>query len=102
MVVATRNHPSASLDGFLQPGAFVRFREASVQYSLSPNLSQRLFKSRAVSFLFTGRNLMRWTNYRGVDPENDYQVTTGADAAGGDFQGLGLPTYYVFRVNINR
>ncbi len=102
MVVATRNHPSASLDGFLQKGDFARFREASIQYSLSPALSQRLFKSRAVSFLFTGRNLARWTEYRGVDPENDYQVTTGADAAGGDFQGIGLPTYYVFRVNINR
>lgn len=68
MVVATRNHPSASLDGFLQKGDFARFREASIQYSLSPALSQRLFKSRAVSFLFTGRNLARWTEYRGSTP----------------------------------
>ena len=102
MVVATRNHPSASLDGFLQDGAFARFREMTVQYNLSPDLSQRLFKSRAVSVLLTGRNLALWTKYRGVDPENDYQVTTGADAAGGDLQGLGLPSYYILRVNINR
>ena len=102
MVVATRNHPSASLDGFMQKGDFIRFREATVQYNLSPSLSQRVFRSRAVSLLLTGRNLARWTQYRGVDPENDYQVTTGADTPGGDFQGLGLPTYYILRVNINR
>ncbi|MCC6931293.1 MAG: SusC/RagA family TonB-linked outer membrane protein [Gemmatimonadaceae bacterium] len=102
MVVATRDHPSASLDGFLQKGDFVRFRELTVQYSLSQDWSQRFFKSRAVSVLLTGRNLARWTAYRGVDPENDYQVTAGVDTPGGDFQGLGLPSYYILRVNINR
>lgn len=102
MVVATRNHPSATLDGFFQKGDFVRFRELTVQYNLGPNLSQKLLRSRAVSVMLTGRNVARWTDYRGVDPENDFQVTTGADAAGGDFQTLGLPSYYILRVNINR
>jgi len=102
MVVATRNHPAATLDGFFQKGDFVRFRELTLSYNLGPSLSSKLFKSRSVSVLVTGRNVARWTDYRGVDPENDYQVTTGADAAGGDFQTLGLPSYYILRVNINR
>lgn len=102
MVVATRNHPAKTLDGFFQPGEFVRFREFTLQYTLSPSLAQRLFKSRGVSVLLTGRNLARWTDYRGVDPENDYQVTTGADNPGGDFQTLGIPSYYILRFNINR
>jgi hypothetical protein len=46
--------------------------------------------------------MARWTDYRGVDPENDYQLTTGADNPGGDFQTLGIPTYYILRVNVNR
>jgi TonB-linked SusC/RagA family outer membrane protein len=102
MVVATRNHPSASLDGFLQPGEFVRFREATIQYTLSPELASRLFKSRGVSFVLSGRNVARWTDYRGVDPESDFNLTTGTDNAGGDFQTIGLPSYYILRVNINR
>ncbi|MCC6318380.1 MAG: SusC/RagA family TonB-linked outer membrane protein [Gemmatimonadaceae bacterium] len=102
MVVATRNHPAATLDGFFQDGELLRFRELTVQYTLAPSLSQRLFKSRGVSVLLTGRNIAKWTKYRGVDPENDYQLTTGADSPGGDFQTLGLPSYYILRVNINR
>ncbi|MBK6488293.1 MAG: SusC/RagA family TonB-linked outer membrane protein [Gemmatimonadetes bacterium] len=102
MVVATRNHPAATLDGFFQKGDFLRFREMTVQYNLGPDLSQKLFRSRSVSVLVTGRNIARWTDYRGVDPENDYQVTTGADSPGGDFQTLGIPSYYILRVNINR
>lgn len=102
MVVATRNHPAATLDGFLQKGDFARFREMTLQYNFSPDLSQRLFRSRAVSVLLTGRNVARWTDYRGVDPESDYNITTGTDNAGGDFQSIGLPSYYIVRVNINR
>lgn len=102
MVVATRNNPAATLDGFFQPGAFVRLRELTVQYNLGAELSQKLFRSRSVSVLLTGRNVARWTDYRGVDPENDYQVTTGADAAGGDFQTIGIPSYYILRFNLSR
>lgn len=104
MAVASRNLPSSLItnDGYFQPGAFVRLREVTLQYSLSPSMAERLFKSRGVSVVLTGRNLARWTDYRGVDPENDYQLTTGADNPGGDFQTLGIPTYYILRVNINR
>jgi len=102
MVVATRNHPSRTLDGFFQDGDFVRLREITLQYSLSPDLAQRLFRSRGVSLVLTGRNVGVWTDYRGVDPENSYNITTGSDAAGGDFQTLGIPSYYILRVNVNR
>jgi TonB-linked SusC/RagA family outer membrane protein len=102
MVVATRNHPSRTLDGFFQEGDFLRLRELTLQYSLSPDMAQRLFRSRGVSFVLTGRNVARWTDYRGVDPENDYNLTTGADNPGGDFQTIGIPSYYILRVNINR
>ena len=104
MAVASRNLPSTLItnDGYFQDGAFVRLRELTLQYSLSEALAQRLFKSRGVSFVLTGRNIARWTDYRGVDPENDYNLTTGADNPGGDFQTLGIPTYYILRVNVNR
>ncbi len=102
MVVATRNHPAATLDGFLQDGDFLRLREVTLQYSLSQDMAQRLFRSRGVSLVLTGRNVARWTDYRGVDPENDYNITTGTDNAGGDFQTVGIPSYYILRVNINR
>ncbi len=104
MAVASRNLPATLItnDGYFQKGDFVRLRELTMQYSLSAEMAQRLLRSRGVSFVLTGRNLARWTDYRGVDPENDYQLTTGADTPGGDFQTLGIPTYFIFRVNVNR
>jgi hypothetical protein len=100
MVVANRDHPSRTLDGFFQPGEFVRFRELSAVYNLSNDLASRLFRARGASIVATARNLKFWTDYRGVDPETEFNATTGSDAPS-EFQTLGPPTFWIFRVNLN-
>jgi TonB-linked SusC/RagA family outer membrane protein len=98
MVVATLNHPSKTLDGFFQDGDFVKLREASVRWSL-PTRVATLMKARNADMIFSGRNLGTWTKYRGVDPENNFQITDGSDA-GSDFQTIGLASYWTLRFNI--
>jgi hypothetical protein len=100
MVVATRDHPSRTLDGFFQDGDFVRFREISAIYNFSPSLASRFFRARGGSIVATARNLKFWTDYRGVDPETEFNGTEGSDAPS-EFQTLGPQTFWVLRVNLN-
>ena len=98
MVVATLNHPSKTLDGFYQDGDFVKLREMSVRWSL-PTRVATLMKARNADMIFSGRNLGTWSKYRGIDPENNYQLTDGSDA-GSDFQTIGLASYWTVRFNL--
>ena len=98
MVVATLNHPSKTLDGFYQDGAFLKLREASVRWSM-PTRVANLLKARNADMVFSGRNLGTWSKYRGIDPENNYQITDGSEA-GSDFQTIGLASYWTVRFNL--
>ena len=99
MVVATRDHPSKTLDGFLQPGAFIRLREISATFTASPEFARRVARGRTLSVTGSARNLARWTNYRGADPETDFTASQGGNAPS-DFQTIAPPSYFVFRVNL--
>ena len=54
MVVATRDHPSKTLDGFYQDGDFVKLREASVRFSLPSRVasSASISSPGVVRYLF--------------------------------------------------
>ena len=98
MVQATLTDPSKTLDGFFQPGAFVKWREASV----TANLPERLFAragAKSASLVFSARNLAKWTKYRGTDPESDFGVGEGGDAPS-EFQTFAQPTYFILRLNL--
>jgi hypothetical protein len=97
--IAANEHPARTLDGFFQPGAFVRLREMSVQYTMSPELASKLTGAKSLSVVFTGRNLYLKTKYRGTDPESGFN-TTGAGEAPQEFQTVGPPSYFIFRVNV--
>ena len=98
MVVAHLNHPTRSLDGFIQEGEFTKLREVSVRWTLPQRLVSGI-RARNADLVLSGRNLAVWTNYRGVDPENDYLATSGGDAPS-DFQTIGPASYWVFRINL--
>ena len=101
MVVATLNDPSHTLDGFFQPGAFVKWREVSATLTLPQAVAERV-RARNASLVFSARNLATWTKYRGTDPESDFAVgegTGGASDSPSEFQTFAQPTYFVFRFN---
>jgi TonB-linked SusC/RagA family outer membrane protein len=100
MVVATTQDPSRTLDGFFQPGSFVRFRELTATYTLPPNVASRYLRARSASVNFAARNLTIWTNYRGLDPDNDRLAGESGNAPPDEFQTLGIPAYFVVRLNL--
>jgi TonB-linked SusC/RagA family outer membrane protein len=98
MVVGTLNDPSQTLDGFFQPGAFIKLREISAQYTMPQSLATSL-KARTAALVLSVRNVAKWTKYRGVDPENDFTGASAVDAPA-DFQTFGAPTYFILRLNL--
>lgn len=97
--IAANEHSARTLDGFFQTGAFVRLREASVQYTFSNDMAKRLLRGRSLSAVLTARNLKLWTNYRGTDPESGFNTTAGTEAPS-EFQTIGPPSYLIMRFNI--
>lgn len=62
---------SANTPSYTQRATFVKLRELSVSYELSPHVTRSVFGGRAQSIRlqFAGRNLKTWTKYPGLDPE---------------------------------
>ena len=100
MVVATRDHPARTLDGFFQPGTFWRWRELTATYTLPENWAGRYLRSRSASVNVAARNIAVWTKYRGIDPEVDRLAGSSNNAPPEEFQTLGLPSYFTFRLNL--
>ena len=100
MVVATRDHPSKTLDGFYQPGSFVKLREVSATFTPSPEFARRYVRARTFSVTASGRNLALWTNYRGADPETDFTASEAGENTPSDFQTVAPPSYFVIRLNV--
>ena len=98
MVVAAIYSPLKSLDGYYQPGAFVKWREATATLTLPHLIAQRM-RARDANLVFSARNLHLWTKYRGTDPESDFTATGGGDAPS-EFQTFGQPTLFQFRLNL--
>ena len=97
--IARLEHPANTLDGYFMEGAFVRLREVSLQYTLSPALAGRVLRGRSASLSVAGRNLGLWSNYLGTDPETAFNFTSGTDVPA-DFQTLAPPSFFVFRINV--
>ena len=100
MVVATRDNPVKTLDGFFQPGWFWKLREVTATYTLPSSFSDRIFRSREASLTFAARNLGTITNYRGVDPEIDRTAGDSGDTPD-EFQTLAPPSYFILRLNVH-
>lgn len=63
----------SSADGFTQAGyivdgTFLKLREASLTY-IAPEVWARALRATGMQISLTGRNLLKWTNYDGIDPE---------------------------------
>ncbi len=79
---------------FVEGGGYLKLREASVSYALSPSMLSSLRflgAGRTVKLALIGRNLKTWTKYSGFDPES---------SSNGDFNyridGFRYPSYRQF------
>jgi hypothetical protein len=97
MDVAAIYAPEKTLDGYFQPGAFIKWREATVTWDIPQQLISRT-RARNASLVFSARNIKLWTNYRGSDPESDFTATGGGDTPS-EFQTFAAPTLFQLRLN---
>jgi TonB-linked SusC/RagA family outer membrane protein len=58
-------------DAYVQSGTYLKLREVNLSYNLPERLASGLFgrSVRTARVSLTGRNLLRFTPYRGLDPE---------------------------------
>ncbi|MEO7987800.1 MAG: SusC/RagA family TonB-linked outer membrane protein, partial [Gemmatimonadales bacterium] len=56
---------------YVQDGSYLKLREVTLAYNLPENVTRGLFGSsvRYARLALSGRNLLRFTGYRGLDPE---------------------------------
>lgn len=80
---------------FVEKGDFVRFDNLAINYTVNPELLERLFKSAVKSFRFfvQGQNLFVITDYTGIDPDN-------IDVRGLDYNTIPPARTVSFGVNI--
>ncbi len=71
---------SGNVNLFKEDGGSTRLREVTLAYSIRGQGFRNATKLSSIDFSLTGRNLLLWTNYRGIDPEGNI---TGASLARG-------------------
>ena len=54
--------------GYIVDGTFLKLREANVTY-FAPDAWAQVLHATSMQISLTGRNLLKWTNYDGIDPE---------------------------------
>ncbi len=84
-------------------GTFMRLRELALTYEFSPTLASRL-GARTLSMTASGRNLLLWTKYPGVDPETNAIDRTASTLdqnflASTEAFGVPIPRRVAFSVN---
>lgn len=85
--------------GFLENGAFTRWRELSITYLL-PESFLRSARLRATSISLTGRNLKLFTGYRGLDPEVQQRPGTAGVEGYSDNPSAPQARYWTIRMNV--
>ncbi len=69
---------------YVQDGSYLKLREVTVGYDLPPDIPQH-FGMRTARISFSGRNLLRFTPYKGLDPEvsnfGNQAIARGIDVA---------------------
>jgi hypothetical protein len=84
------NNLAAVGTAFIEDGSWIRLRTVTVNYTLSKRYTPKVFSN--LNLFVTGRNLLLFTNYSGIDPEVG---VSGAGVRGGGSAGLdygGVPS----------
>ena len=89
----------ASVKQFIEDGTATRLREITLGYSLSSPGFRNATKLRSIDFSLTGRNLILWTNYTGIDPESSISGT--GLSRGDDWFASPNTKSFLFSVKIN-
>lgn len=83
--------------GYIEDGAFTRWRELAITYQLPIGLARRV-SAQTATITLTGRNLRLFTHYSGLDPETNDAV--GLVEGYGGNPTIPPARYWLVRVNL--
>ncbi len=83
---------------FVQDMSWTRLRELTLSYSLNSPGFKAATKLQSVSFGLTGRNLLLWTPYQGIDP--DTNLTGASNGRGLDYFQNPNTKSYIFKLTV--
>jgi len=83
---------------FVQDATWTRLREVTLSYSLNSAAFKSATKLQSVTFGLTGRNLLLWTPYQGIDP--DTNLTGSTNGRGLDYFQNPNTRSYLFKLTI--
>lgn len=81
-------------DFFLQDASYIKLRNVQLSYSIPTKLCRR-YKINNLTILLSGQNLITWTKFYGVDPENNIVGGTY------NYNTTVIPTTRVFNLGLN-
>lgn len=97
-----RSGPGSGFTGpteqFIEDGSFVRLREVTFSYTWRDQTVRRLGLA-GIDFSLTGRNLLTFTNFSGIDPETN--LTGPSNAQGLEYFNNPFTRSYQFSVRFN-
>jgi TonB-linked SusC/RagA family outer membrane protein len=94
--IAIRDGVPSTPHGYYEKPDFWRIREVSATYSVSDRFAQRYLRLRGASVSVAARNLKVFTDWTGVDPEQNY----GQGDTQQTLLTAGPPRYYTARANL--
>ena len=86
-------------ENYIEDGSFIKLRNLNVNYSLDLPIIQRMGIKEVVLSL-TGRNLLTFTKYTGMDPEV-HVAAQSTLVRGFDFATIPIPTSWNFSILLN-
>jgi len=95
--VANRFVPATTQTGYIEKNDFTRIREVTGTYNFSPTFMKKYVRASGGSFTFGVRNVALWSDWTGVDPEQNY----GQGDTQQTLLTAGPPRYYTARLNLS-
>lgn len=87
-------------DNYIEDGSYLRLKSVTLGYSLPTKLLSGMNINK-IRMYITGKNLLTWTDYSGVDPEVSWGGQNNALSAGADFGGYPLSQTVLLGLNVN-
>lgn len=80
---------------FVEDASFVRLRDVSLSYTIGPDVLSKTKFFNSITILASGRNLLTFTKYSGLDPEVSSNRSTGFGRGEDNFGFPNLKSYQV-------
>jgi hypothetical protein len=84
---------------YIEDGSWVRLRQVTVAYTFPTKTFEGSKFVKGLSLSFTGRNLLLFTNYTGIDPETNLSGSTNSQGA--DYFNMPNTRGYIFSLKAN-